>query len=365
MAKRKPERKPRRKRKRVGPPVVHAPPGTLTTEPDAHPATVHVLAYGPDGLEELRACDRAKLHELRSRFPVTWVHVIGLGDAELITAFGEEFGLHALALEDVVHTHQRPKVQRFGDVTQVIVRIVEDLASSETEQLSVFVGQGFVLSFEERREDIFEVVRQRIRDRAQRLCDAKSDFLAYTLLDVAVDAFYPVLETISEELENVEDAIPEAKPLELTSRLRHVKHQLLGMRRALWPMREVLGALAGDESPVIKEETRMYFRDCQDHCAQLIDIVTTNRELATDLVDLQLSVAGQRLNEVMKVLTAMATVFIPLTFICSVYGMNFNTEKSPLNMPELNWYWGYPFALALMIATAAGLLVYFRRRDWV
>ena len=363
MAKRKSERKSRRKR--VGPPVVHAPPGTLTTEPDAHATTVHVIGYGPSGMEEVKQCEMARLQALRSQYPVVWVHVIGLEDAAAIDRLGKEFGLHALALEDVVHTHQRPKVQRFGAVTQIVVRIVEQPGSTDTEQLSVFVGKGFVVSFEERREDIFEVVRQRIRDRAQRLCDAKADFLAYTLLDVAVDAFFPVLETISEELESIEDEIPEAAPHALTSRLRTVKHQLLGLRRALWPMREVLGALASDESAVIGDETRMYLRDCQDHCAQLIDIVTTNRELATDLVDLQLSVASQRMNEVMKVLTVMATLFIPLTFICSVYGMNFNTETSPLNMPELKWYWGYPFALSLMVATAAGLLIFFRRKGWL
>jgi magnesium transporter len=353
------------KRKRVGPPVVHAPPGTLTVQPDAHATTVHVIAYGPSGMEEIRECELTRLHELRSKYPVVWVHVIGLEDAKTIELLGKEFGMHALALEDVVHTHQRPKVQRFGPVTQIVVRIVEQPGSTETEQLSVFIGKGFVVSFEERREDIFDVVRQRIRDRAQRLCDAKADFLAYTLLDVAVDAFFPVLETLSEELETIEDEIQEAGPHALTPRLRQVKHQLLGLRRALWPMREVLGALASDESPVIGDETRVYLRDCQDHCAQLIDIVTTNRELATDLADLQLSVASQRMNEVMKVLTVMATLFIPLTFICSIYGMNFNTKASPWNMPELEWYLGYPFALGLMIATAGGLLFWFRRKGWI
>jgi magnesium transporter len=364
MAQRKSERKSRRKRKKVGPPVVHAPPGTLTTHPDAHDPVMHVIGYGPTAMEEAEGGDLAKIRALRARCPVVWVHVVGLGDADVIEAIGAEFGLHALALEDVVHTHQRPKVQRFGEVTQVVVRIVEDVGSPETEQLSIFVGKGFVVSFEERREEIFGVVRQRIRDRAQRLCDAGADFLAYTLLDVAVDAFFPVLETISEELENIEDEIPECTPHSMTPRLRKVKHQLLGLRRALWPMREVLGALASDESPVIADETRMYLRDCQDHCAQLLDILTTSRELATDLVDLELSVASQRLNEVMKVLTVMSSLFIPLTFICSIYGMNFNTKASPLNMPELEWYWGYPFVIVWMLATAGGLLLWFRRKGW-
>jgi len=246
-----------------------------------------------------------------------------------------------------------------------VIRIVDDIGSPETVQLSIFIGSGYVVSFEERKGDIFEVLRARIRDGSVKVCGSASDFLGYALLDVAVDAFFPVLEAISEELEDVEDAITDGKPLELTGRLRKVKHQLLGLRRALWPMREVLGALATEESQLIHEETRTYLRDCQGHCAQLLDIVTTNRELATDLVDLQLTVAGQRLNEVMKVLTIMATLFIPLTFICSVYGMNFDPDYSVMNMPEIHWKYGYPFALGLMLVTAAGLILWFRRRGWL
>jgi magnesium transporter len=359
------ERKVPRRRKPEGPRERHAPPDQLRADPSAPAPVVHILGFGPGGRDEVHACDLERLHELRSKWPVTWIHMVGLGDAEVIGELGREFGLHPLALADVLQTHQRPKVARYGDVVQIVIRTVDDVGSPDTEQLSIFVGPGFVASFEERKGDLFEVVRQRIRDGAVRVCGSGSDFLAYALLDVTVDAFFPVLEKISEELENVEDEITEAKPLTLTGRLRDVKHQLLGLRRALWPMREVLNTLASDDSPAFHEETRAYLRDCQSHCAQLLDIVTTNRELATDLIDLQLSVAGQRLNEVMKVLTVMATLFIPLTFICSVYGMNFDVERSPLNMPELRWYYGYPFALGLMGVTAGALLVFFRRRGWI
>jgi magnesium transporter len=360
--------KPRRKRH--GPPVLHAPPGTITVEPGAQAPVVHVIAFGPrDGddsdADELRSFDPERIAALRRQRPVTWVHVVGLGDGALIEQIGRSFALHPLALEDVVHTNQRPKVERYDNVIQINIRIVDDVGSPETEQLSVFLGDGFVVSFEERKGDIFEVVRERIREGAGTLCERTADFLAYALLDVAVDAFFPVLEAVSDDLEDIEDAIPDAKLPQLTPRLRRAKHQLLGLRRALWPMREVLGSLAAEDSPLVHPETRAYLRDCQSHCAQLIDIVTTNRELATDLVDLQLSVAGQRMNEIMKVLTVMATMFIPLTFICSVYGMNFDPNASPLNMPELRWFYGYPFAITLMVGTAAGLLVYFRRRGWL
>jgi magnesium transporter len=193
----------------------------------------------------------------------------------------------------------------------------------------------------------------------------KADFLAYALLDAVIDAYFPVVEAIGDELDRIEDAMPDASQPQITPRLRQVKHDLLTVRRALWPLRDVLGGLASGQCPHVQEETRNYLRDCQDHCAQLIDIVGTYRELSADLVDLQISVAGQRLNEVMKVLTVMATLFIPLTFISSIYGMNFDPDTSPLNMPEVKWYWGYPFALGLMGATALGLLAYFRRRGWI
>ena len=170
---------------------------------------------------------------------------------------------------------------------------------------------------------------------------------------------------IGDELDQIEDELPTMAQPQITPRLRQVKQDLLQIRRALWPLRDVLGGLASGQCPYVQEETRNYLRDCQDHCAQLIDIVGLYRELAADLVDLQISVAGQRMNEVMKVLTVMATLFIPLTFISSIYGMNFDPEVSPLNMPELKWFWGYPFALGLMGLTAFGLLVYFRRRGWI
>lgn len=341
-----------------------ASPGELQIDPCADPPTVHVIAYGEDGIEESTGFDAEHVKKLRSKWPVTWVHVVGLGDASIVAALGELFGLHPLAVADIVQTYKRPKVERNEDMVQIAVRIVDDVGSTETEQLMVFAGPRFVLSFEERKGDLFDMLRRRLRSKESYTRQRGADFLAYELIDVAVDAFFPVLEKISDDLEIIEDAIPGGKPLAATPRLREIRQQLLGLRRALWPMREVLGALASDPSPIFAEETRAYLRDCQGHCAQLIDIVTMNRELTTDLADLQLSVAGQKLGEVMKVLTIMATIFIPLTFISSIYGMNFDPEYGPLNMPELRWAFGYPFALGLMIAVALGLLVIFRRRGW-
>lgn len=355
----------RRKRKQARARGLHTEAGTLHIDPEAPAPVVHVCSYGPDGFESGEGIDAAKLRAARARWPVTWVHVVGLGDAAVIASLGETFGIHRLALADAVHDQQRPKVQRFGDVTQVVARMIDDSGAAHTEQLSLFIGRDFVLSFEAHEGRLFETLRERLRTDLGQVREGKSDFLAYALLDVVIDAYFPVVEQLGDELDLIEDELPSMKQPQLMPRLRQVKHDLLQIRRALWPLRDVLGGLVSGQCPYVQEETRNYLRDCQDHCAQLIDIVGTYRELAADLVDLQMSVAGQRLNEVMKVLTIMATLFIPLTFISSIYGMNFDPTVSPLNMPELKWYWGYPFALGLMAATTLGLLVYFRRRGWI
>lgn len=367
MAKPKVSRKAERRRRRRQALTrgLHTEAGTLTVDPDALAPTIHVCGYGPDGFEAGQGTDPSELKRLRSRWRVTWVHVVGLGDAAVIESLGRAFGIHRLALADVVHDQQRPKVQRWGDVTQIVARMTDEVGSAQTEQLSIFVGHDFVLSFEERKGEQFDALRERLRIDLGEARHGRSDFLAYALLDAVIDAFFPVVERIGDELDQIEDDLQTMTQPQLTPRLRTVKHDLLHIRRALWPLRDVLGGLASGQCPHVQDETRNYLRDCQDHCAQLIDIVGTYRELSADLVDLQISVSGQRLNEVMKVLTVMATVFIPLTFVSSIYGMNFDPDTSPLNMPELKWYWGYPFALGLMGAMALGLLVYFRRRGWI
>lgn len=353
-----------RRRRATSRPEHPVAPGTLAIDPQAPAPVVRVMAFGPEGFEEAAGFVVGPVQRMRKRWPVVWVNVIGLGDAAALQEIADEFGLPPLALTDVVETYKRPKIERMHGIVQMAIRIIDDVGSSDTEQLTVFTGEGFVLSFEERKGDLFDVVRERIREDNSYTRNRGADFLAYQLLDMAVDAFFPVIEGISQELEDIEDGIPTAKPLDLTARLRSVKHRLLGLRRALWPMREVLGALASDASPVFTDETRAYLRDCQGHCAQLIDIVTTNRELATDIADLQISVAGQRLGEVTKVLTVIATIFIPMTFVASIYGMNFEPDASRWNMPELRWAFGYPFALATMAAIALGMVIFFRRRGW-
>jgi len=340
------------------------PAGTLAVAEQTQHSVVHVFGYDAEDFVETPVFDPAALASLRARWKVVWVHVVGLGDARVLETLGSLFGVHRLALADVVSTEQRPKYERFGELTQIIVRMLEAPGSAATEQLSILVGKGFVLSFEERDGDLFAALRQRIRGKLGRVRESGPDFLAYGLVDMVVDAYFPALERIGDELDRIEDELLDAPPLTMSSRLRAVKRELVETRRALWPLREVLTTMAAD-AVVVNDETRLYLRDCQDRCAQLLDLLASYRELAADLVDQQVSVAGQRMNEVMKVLTVMASVFIPLTFISSLYGMNFDPDASPFNMPELRWAFGYPFALLLMLVTACGLVSYFRRRGWI
>jgi magnesium transporter len=303
------------------------------------------------------------------RLPVTWVNIDGLGDLNTIRRVGEIFGLHRLALEDVNTSQQRPKVEEYDEHTFIVIRMPEapdPEARFDSEQVSIFLGTNYVLTFQERvGRDCFDPVRERLRTGRGRLRQSGGDYLAYTLIDAVIDAYFPVLERIGEEVETLEDELAEDPDASLVARVHEVKRDLLTLRRVVWPMRETVNALIRDPTPHITTTTQIYLRDCYDHAITLLDIVEVYRDIASGLHDLYLSSMSTRLNEIMKVLTIIATIFIPLGFIASLYGMNFATDTSPLNMPELHWYYGYPFALALMAAVAGGLLFYFWRSGWI
>jgi len=334
-------------------------------DPAAAAPVVRAILYGPDQIEELAVTDVEALRPLIGRRPVMWVNVDGLGDVELIGRLGELFGLHRLALEDVVNTHQRPKVEEYADHVFIVTKIVHEEPELATEQVSMFLGRDFLLTFQEDVGDCFDPVRERLRNDRGRIRGAQADYLAYALLDAAIDEYFPVLERYGELVEGLEDAVMAAPTARIVSRIHLAKRDLLTLRRAIWPQREAINALVRDVSPLIAEPTRIHLRDCYDHCVQLMDMVETYREIASGLVDIHLSSISAHMNEIMKVLTIIATIFIPLGFIASVYGMNFDAEVSPWNMPELRWYWGYPFALGLMAVVTAGLLLYFRRKGWL
>ncbi|MFM9115275.1 MAG: magnesium/cobalt transporter CorA [Planctomycetota bacterium] len=356
---RKHRHRPRRRVKRRN---LGAPPGSVIVDPAAPRSSIQVLAYGPDGYEESTDIPPAKLRELMSRYPVVWINVDGLGDAVVVEQLGEIFELHRLALEDVVHTHQRAKVDLYGDTLFIAARMIDAQQLDATEQLGLFLGRHFLLTFQERPGDCFEPIRRRIREGVGRVRQLGPDFLAYSLLDAVIDAYFPVVELCGEQLDEVEEAIIAGPGPHALSKLHAIKGELLMLRRAVWPHREMLAELARESTPMVHDATRVYLRDCYDHVIQITDLIETYRELSADLRDLYLSAVNNRINETMRVLTIIATIFIPITFIASIYGMNFDNEVSGWNMPELKWRWGYPGVLGMMILTTIAMWIYFRRR---
>ena len=343
-----------------------APPGLLVPDPAAPPPTIRAYGYGPDAFEEHEVRDPEETRAILGRRPVTWVDMDGLGDGRAIARIGEIFGLHPLALEDVVNSHQRPKLEPYGDRLFLVLRMLSAGERLEAEQLSLFLGDRFVVTFQEGKPgDSLDPVRKRLREGVGLLRSRGADALAYALIVAVVDGFFPVLEEYGERLETLEDEVLERPGPPAIGRLHAIKRDLLEVRRAVWPLREALAALDRDPGPLVKDETRVYLRDCYDHVARVMDLVETYRELCADLMDVYLSSVSNRLNDVMRVLTIFSAIFIPLSFIAGVYGMNFRTDVSPWNMPELAWKWGYPFCLGLMLATAVGLLVFFARKGWL
>ena len=342
-----------------------APPGSLVVDPQAPLPIIRVIAYGSEAVHEELVEDVSRIGSYLGRQPVTWVNVDGLGDAVVVRKLGEIFGIHRLALEDIINSHQRAKVDQYDNHLFVVGRMVEMADHVETEQLSLFLGKSYVLTFQERVGDAFDPVRERIRKAGGRVRNAGPDYLAYALIDAFIDNYFPVLEKYGERLESIEeDVLSRPEPV-LVSRMHEVKRDLLTLRRAIWPLRETINSLVREPSPFISDETRVYFRDCYDHTIQIIDLLENYRDVASGLMEVYLSSVSNRLNEIMKILTMFTAFFIPLSLIAGIYGMNFNTARSPFNMPELNWYLGYPFVLGLMATVALGMVTFFRRKGWL
>jgi magnesium transporter len=342
-----------------------ASPGTINVDPEAPRPVIRMICYGPDRIDERTVEDPSELGTCLDSWPVTWINVDGLGDADVIRGIWDAFGLHPLTLEDVIHVDQRPKVEDFGDHLFLITRSIAPGREAESEQVSMFLGKGFVLTFQERPGDCFEPVRERIRKSIGRIRKRGPDYLVYALVDSVVDHYFPVLESFVERAEALEDEVLDSPEHQHVVRIQELKREIMGLRRNVWPMREVIHVLLKEEVEHFTDETRIFLRDGYDNALQLIDILDSYRELGSGLMDAYLSSMTNRTNDVMKLLTVIATIFIPLTFIAGIYGMNFDRDASPWNLPELGWYWGYPMCLGLMLAVAAMLLVYFRRKGWL
>ena len=340
-------------------------PGTLIASEEAVPVSLRLIAYRGEHFEEKTNPDLSEIRAARERGGVLWLDVVGTDPISLLEEIGALFKIHPLVLEDVVNTHQRPKVEVFDDQIFIVTRMPVARNSCETEQVAMLLGTGHIVTFQEKAGDCFEPVRDRLRRGRPRLRSSGADYLAYALLDSVVDHYFPVLEHYGEYLEALEDRLPSAGSELPMVAIYDAKRDLLALRRALWPQREMLSAIMREETALVTKSTRIFLRDVYDHVIQQMDMLETYREIASGLVDMALSFAGMRMNEIMKVLTVIATIFIPLSFIAGVYGMNFDSSISRWNMPELHWRYGYPFALALMVAVAAGLVWYLRRKRWL
>lgn len=341
-------------------------PGHYEVDHEAPKPVIEVMAWGPDEILETTVDDPAQLRPLLDDWPVTWVNVTGLGDGAVIDAIGRVFSIHPLALEDVVHVHQRAKVDNYGDHEFIVVRMASHLegAGLDIEQVSIFLGRGFVLTFQERPGDCLDGLRARIRDGRSRARTHGADYLAYSVLDGVIDSYFPVLDRYSDRLDQLEDDVVQRPSNAIIAEVRDIRHDLVALRRAVGPLRDAMALLQREENALITQDTRLYLRDCHDHALQILDIVETYRDISSGLMDFYLSTASHRMNEVMQVLTVIGAIFIPLTFVTGLYGMNFD-ERSPYNMPELHWRYGYPAALGLMLLITLGLLFYFWRKGWL
>jgi magnesium transporter len=343
-------------------------PGKLNIKVDAPAADLVLIDYDRDKSTQIKLTDPAVIYEYLESHTVSWIDVLGLGNLATWETLSSIFNLHRLLVEDVVNVPQRPKTEDYKDqllIIAVMVVLNPDRSGFSKEQVSLVLGKNYLLTVqEEPEEDCFHGVRKRIEIDRGIIRTQGADYLAYCLLDAIVDGFFPVLEYYGELIEELENEVMIKPDRSTLQQIHKIRRELLILRRAIWPLRDAINSLIRDGNALISHDVQIYLRDCYDHTIQVMDMVETYRELATGLMDVYLSVVSNKMNEVMKLLTVVSAIFIPMTFIAGVYGMNFNPDKSPFNMPELSWYWGYPFCLTLMLLTASSLIFFFWKRGW-
>lgn len=342
-------------------------PGTLSISPHALPTEIILIDYNRENVMQYTGLTPQECIPYLDTTSVSWIDVRGLGSENVLRELGQVFHLPLLVLEDIVNVPQRPKIESYPDFLLIITQManLKPKGGILIEQVSFILGKNYLLTIqEEPRLDSFEPVRWRIHQSVGFIRQRGADYLAYALTDAIVDHFFPVLEHYGEKIEEIEEELVEKPTQRTLGKIYRLRRELLALRRAIWPQRDLFNSLIRDGSPYINPELLSYWRDCYDHTVQLIDILENYHELASGLMDVYLSVIGNKMNEIMKFLTIISTIFIPLTFIVGVYGMNFNTEASPFNMPELNWYWGYLACWIVMITIAIAQLLFFWRRGW-
>ncbi len=340
------------------------PPGTLIHigEKRIEKVKITIIDYDDIQFQEKKCDDVSECFPFKDKPTVTWINIDGIHKVDIIENIGKAFDLHPLLLEDILNTEQRPKIEDFDNYLFIVLKMLyrdEKEDEIKAEQISLILGTNFVISFQESEGDVFDAIRDRIRNSKGRIRKMGADYLAYSLLDAIVDGYFVVLEKFGGEMEEIEEElVTEPEPRTLQD-IHSLKREMIYIRKSVWPLREVVNALERSESHLISKTTKVYLRDVYDHTIQVIDTVETFRDLLSGMLDLYLSSISNRMNEVMKVLTIIATIFIPLTFIAGLYGMNF------INMPELKWFWGYPMAILSMVIVAFLMVIYFRRKKWL
>jgi magnesium transporter len=340
-------------------------PGTIvhTGEKRHEEVKLSVINYDGTNFQEKSVNSAEEACSFIKKSSVTWLNIDGVHQPEIIEQVGKSFGLHPLVAEDIASTGQRPKIEDFDDYIFVVLRMLwfdEKEKETKTEQVSILFGRDFVVSFQERADgDVFDPIRERLRSNKGKIRKMGADYLAYSLIDAIVDNYFVILEKLGETIEDVEDKLVTNPTSETLQTIHDLKREMIFLRKSVWPLREVINRLERSESALINKSTCVYLRDVYDHTIQVMDAVETFRDMLSGMLDIYLSSVSNRMNEVMKVLTVIATIFIPLTFVVGIYGMNFRY------MPELEQAWSYPAVLILMLAVALLMVVYFRRKKWI
>ncbi|MDN5338806.1 MAG: magnesium transporter [Thermotogaceae bacterium] len=339
------------------------PPGTLVyTGDETKDFEITVIDYDSNGYREFEVKNVEECFPFRDYPTVTWINVVGLHRVDIVEKIGQHYDLHPLVLEDILNVHQRPKVEYFENYIFVVLKMLtynEESHYIESEQVSIILGKNFIFTFQERKGDVFEPVRDRIRNNKGIIKKNGADYLLYALIDIIVDNYFVILEKLGDGVEDLEDKVILDPSPEIVQVIHRLKRNLIELRKTIWPLREILNTLHKENSPLMEEKTSIYLRDVYDHTIHIIDTVETLRDMASGLLDVYLSSLSNRMNEIMKVLTIISTIFIPLTFIAGIYGMNFKY------MPELEWKFGYPLVLLVMLSIGIGMRIYFKKKKWL
>jgi magnesium transporter len=339
-------------------------PGTLihVGEQKVEKVRIRIIDYDEEKIEEREAETIEEAFPYKHTPTVTWINIDGLHEVDIVEKLGTHFEVHPLVLEDVLHTGQRPKMDDFESYLFLISRMLshnEDEDHISSEQFSVIIGPNYVISFQERIGDLFDPIRERLRRKRGRIRRMGTDYLAYALIDAIIDHYFVVLEKLDGRIESLESDLMSNPNPETLHSIHYLKRELIFLRKSVWPLREMVGALERGESKLIQQGTAVFLRDLYDHTIQVIDTIETFRDVVTGMLDVYLSIISHRMNVVMKVLTIIATIFIPLTFIAGIYGMNFEF------MPELKWHWGYPLVLLIMLLITFLMIIYFWKKKWI